>query len=502
MTSVLVATIVSACSTGDIAGPRVTAATISIVSGSDQIGRPGELLEDPIVAQLSDWHGDPINGAALVFMVLEGGGTVRETSATTDDDGTASVSWTIGDGLWQTLIVSEDEARFVAMPVSVSARSERWVHISVVSGNDQTGMQGQQLPSPFVFSVTDIHGDPVPGVDVHFAITAGGGHLSQAVARTTDEGLAEVHSTLGTGAYQRIRASIAHEYWFARYAFTYAETQFVVDTSDARWITGITFRTVEAPGDTIPHDGRILESDHFLVFSDASSDTVRLQYADMAEESLIELLEAFHISSAEELGVYTDRPETKITIYCSAERDVYMHAFAYGFVLFDVNHSVWEVPWAPMRRKNSRTIVKHETMHVVQMLQGSGVSGPWAEVWFSEGIAEYVSGGSFLSIESWSQVSKWLRDETNTNPVTIRVAWEDIPAGGDPAKYYPMFGLAVEYLLDPKGRGRTLADVLNVLTDLGGGSNFHAAFEANMGLSVDTYRTQFFDLIQDFLAIY
>jgi hypothetical protein len=238
------------------------------------------------------------------------------------------------------------------------------------------------------------------------------------------------------------------------------------------------------------------------VFSDGSSDVVRQQYADMAEESLAEILSAFRIPSAEALGVYSDRPDTKITIYCSAARDVYMEAFQYGFVLYDINSPVWEVPWASMRRLNYRNIVKHETMHVVQLLLGSGVTGPWGMVWFTEGLAEYVSGGSFYTVEPWSQVEQWRQGETNINAIAIRIMAVDIPPGGDAGKYYPMFGLAVEYLLDPKGRGRTLDDVKALLTDMGGGVTFDAALEAHMGISVDDYRTGFFDLVRGFLAVY
>jgi hypothetical protein len=494
------AALITACSTGDISGPRGILATISVISGHDQIGHAGEQLPDAIVVRVTRGDGVPVAGVGLAFVVRQGRGTVHEASAATDGEGYARARWTIGDGLFHTLSVSLADERFAAMPVAISATTDRWVHLSIVSGDSQTGTQGKQLPAPLVFRLTDGYGDPVPAVDVRLDITAGGGHLSATVAPTDDEGLVEVRSTLGTGAYQRIRASTRHEYWFAKYAFAYAETQFVASTSEARWISGMTFRTPVVG--MIPHDGRILESEHFLVFSDGSSDAVRQQYADMAEESLVELLEAFDISSAEELGVYTDRPDTKITIYCSAARDVYMHAFDYGFVLFDINHSVWEVPWAPMRRMNYRNIVKHELMHVVQMLFGSGVTGPWGESWFGEGIAEYVSGGSYYTVESVSQVSEWKRDENHVNPVTIRMLGVDVPAGENPGRYYPMFGLAVEYLLDAKGRGRTLLDVKNMLTDMGRGASFSSAFQTYMGISVDAYRAQFYDLIEGFLTIY
>jgi hypothetical protein len=113
-----------------------------------------------------------------------------------------------------------------------------------------------------------------------------------------------------------------------------------------------------------------------------------------------------------------------------------------------------------------------------------------------------VSGGSYYTVESVSQVSEWKRDENHVNPVTIRMLGVDVPAGENPGRYYPMFGLAVEYLLDAKGRGRTLLDVKNMLTDMGRGASFSSAFQTYMGISVDAYRAQFYDLIEGFLTIY
>jgi hypothetical protein len=497
----LTASVSTACWMDDVTGPRAWVA-LSVVSGHDQIGHVGEVLGEDIVVRVADGSGDPVAGVALVFSVVEGGGTVHEPSDSTDEHGYARVRWTIGDGLFQTMMVWAVDERFDPPPATVSARTDRWVHLSILSGNDQTGVQGEQLPSPFVLELTDIYGDPVPAVDVHFEITAGGGQLDQTVARTNEEGLVEVRSTLGTGAYQRIKASITHGYWFAKYVFTYAETQFVTSTTGARWITGITFHTPYAPGGTIAHDGRILESAHFLVFSDGSSDEVRQQYANMAEESLAELLEAFDISSAEELGIHSDRPETKITIYCSAAQEVLMHAFPYGFVLYDISHRAWESSWAPMFRMNYRNTVKHELMHVLQFFLDAGVTGPLGEAWFVEGIAEYVSGGAYYHIESWQQVRDWRSDELHVNPLTIVRYWDEMPGGVDPGKYYPMFGLAVEYLLDAKGEGRSLLDVKSMLTEMGQGSSFRSAFQAHMGISVESYQARFYDLIEGFLAIY
>ena len=69
-----------------------------------------------------------------------------------------------------------------------------------VSGNNQTGSAGQPLANPFVVKVTDAKGNLVSGATVTFAVTAGGGVLSPAIATTNTQGLASTTLTLGSNA--------------------------------------------------------------------------------------------------------------------------------------------------------------------------------------------------------------------------------------------------------------------------------------------------------------
>jgi len=65
-----------------------------------------------------------------------------------------------------------------------------------------------------------------------------------------------------------------------------------------------------------------------------------------------------------------------------------------------------------------------------------------------------------------------------------------------------MFQLAVEYLLDPDGRGRSPADAGAVLTDVAAGMPFETAFEQRLGIGLDVYEQDFFDLTRDYLPRY
>ena len=70
--------------------------------------------------------------------------------------------------------------------------------LQVSGGDKQTGIVGQPLQSPIIVQVNDAGGNPLAGVTVNFAVTAGGGSLSSASAMTDGGGHAEVLWILGT----------------------------------------------------------------------------------------------------------------------------------------------------------------------------------------------------------------------------------------------------------------------------------------------------------------
>ena len=270
-------------------------------------------------------------------------------------------------------------------------------------------------------------------------------------------------------------------------------------SEDSQWISGIPFII---NNDTLSHDNRIYESQHFLTFSDGSSDDVKRQYSRMAEESFSELLQAFEITSSTELGI-TGR-QSKITIYSDRCLNHTPMAFAYGFIIGALDSPVYH-SWPDWQRERYRNTVKHETMHVLQFFLGLTYErldlAERPETWFTEGIAEYVSGGAAIPVTDLDQVTEWQTDEDHINPISIH-SWSDFPVSdARTGEYYPMFGLAVEYLLDERGQGKTLLDVKRMFEDLSrGGCFFTEAFEAHMGISVPYYESYFFSLITDYFG--
>ena len=320
------------------------------------------------------------------------------------------------------------------------------------------------------------------------------------VGTTNPSGLVELRPTLGTGRYQEVRASISDDYFFAKYEFVRTFSRPAQGGVEPEWTTGRDY--LDRWGRALPHDGRILETEHFLVFSDGSTDETRLQIAEMAEESFAEILAAFGIAGPEQIGVFTDRQETKLEIYCSNKTEVEVRSRVGGFSIYDPNHPVWDLPTAPDGALNYRNTVKHEIVHLVQFAIGVGDASPWGDSWFFEGVAEYLSGGSFPPIRDEAELEAWFADPIQVTPILVRTYWAPIPDGALVGDYYPLFGLAVTYLLDQKGFGKTPADVKALFVDMASGMEFSEAFQLHLGFSRAMFQEQFQRGISEFLKIY
>ena len=167
-----------------------------IISGDKQQGLPGAALDNPFVVEVRDQSGDPLLGVKVAFSVASGGGTLSLTSATTDSNGRAESTLTLGPNLGtNTVSVSvtgiQAEQTFTAEGIRIPKTLE------IISGKDQEGLPGEALAKPFVVEVRDRSGEPLLGVKVTFSVSSGGGTLSLTSATTDSSGRAESTLTLG-----------------------------------------------------------------------------------------------------------------------------------------------------------------------------------------------------------------------------------------------------------------------------------------------------------------
>lgn len=157
-----------------------------------------------------------------------------------------------------------------------------------------------------------------------------------------------------------------------------------------------------------------------------------------------------------------------------------------------------------------RTTLKHELIHVVEALLKGRFTGDVAvsdprrmPMWFSEGTAEALSGGTTGGApRTVDQIDGLIADYGRINPIAWRVdlPLSEILSSNEYARYYyPMAQLAVDYLLDPEGLGKSPEDLAALMLDMGNDVSFAEAFETRMGISVHDYETQFFTLMDGYL---
>ena len=273
----------------------------------------------------------------------------------------------------------------------------------------------------------------------------------------------------------------------------------LTNSVSGEWVSDIPF-IINHVNLELSHDNRIFESSNFLIFSDESSDEVKIEFARNAENALEEILDAFDIKNAAELGIKNQ--DTKITIYTNKNSSYIQLAFPYGFILYGEDSKV-VANWPQEMRDRYYNEIKHEMVHVVQFLIGVLPNltdrSKETDKWFNEGLAEYISDGFFIPIKTKSELDKWIRQNGEICPISIH-QWSDLPIiQSDVGQYYPMFGLAVKYLLDNNGLGKSLIDVREMLSAMSqNNSTFAEEFENYFGISLQEFEASFFDRINNY----
>ncbi len=165
--------------------PAPTAQRLVKTSGDGQAGVAGTSLGAPFVVTVEDLSGNPAAGVSVTFSVTGGGGSLSTVTATTDAQGEAQTTLTLGAATG-TNTVTASGAGLIDAPQTFTATgtSGSAAALVLVSGDGQTGPVGSALAGPLVARVVDANGNPVPGVSVGFAATAGGGGVAPATATT------------------------------------------------------------------------------------------------------------------------------------------------------------------------------------------------------------------------------------------------------------------------------------------------------------------------------
>jgi Big-like domain-containing protein len=73
-----------------------TATNIAIAGGNGQVGAPGQTLPTPLAVKVTNASGSPVKGSTVTFTVASGAATVSPGTATTDVNGQAQTTVTLG----------------------------------------------------------------------------------------------------------------------------------------------------------------------------------------------------------------------------------------------------------------------------------------------------------------------------------------------------------------------------------------------------------------------
>lgn len=181
-------------------GAAGAAAALQLVSGDGQMARVTGALPDSLAVRALDAHGNPVPGVGVTWAVTAGGGSVGPALATTGADGVAKSAWTMGTAAGPAAASASGAGATVGF--TATAQPGPAARLIQVSGSGQSGTAGSSLPEPLVVRVEDDHGNPVEGISIAWAVSAGGGAVSPSSSTTDAQGLARTTWALGTAAGQ------------------------------------------------------------------------------------------------------------------------------------------------------------------------------------------------------------------------------------------------------------------------------------------------------------
>jgi hypothetical protein len=155
---------------------------------------------------VNDEDGEPITGETVTWRSSNANvATVSAGLVTAVSVGTADITATVGGAS-------------VTVPVTVSQAA---AIVAIVSGDDQTGIAGEQIADALIVQINDRLGTGVPGISVTFEVIGGGGSLGNTGATSGADGQASSTWTLGTAiGNNEVEVSIAGGAAAARFIAT------------------------------------------------------------------------------------------------------------------------------------------------------------------------------------------------------------------------------------------------------------------------------------------
>jgi len=162
------------------------------------------------IALLADQFGNSVakSGVVVTASVSAPYTIIGTPGATTDPNGRATFVGLGVTGAAGDVAIAFGAPSLTSATATVKIVASTPSTMSIVSGDNQTGVVGQELSNPLAVRVLDANGQPVQGQAVNFRVTAGGGSVFAGTANTNADGVAQERWTLGTvaGSTQTLEA--------------------------------------------------------------------------------------------------------------------------------------------------------------------------------------------------------------------------------------------------------------------------------------------------------
>jgi hypothetical protein len=187
----------------------VTPATaIDLVAGINQRALAGKTLPQPVVVRATNRRGGPAAGKRVNFRLTDGQGLIDPATATTDADGRARTTWTLGSYPGRQTLFATVENVDSALAILAEADPVPSNTRVVALTETLSAHAGSELPDTVAVHVTDSTGRVLGDVPVRWTVVDGGS-VAAISARTDSLGVARARWTLAkkTGT-QRLRAQI------------------------------------------------------------------------------------------------------------------------------------------------------------------------------------------------------------------------------------------------------------------------------------------------------
>ncbi len=180
----------------------LAAQQLSLTGGNNQTGNLNTATPEPLRIKVEDRFGNGVAGHPVTFTVKVGDGRFpeggRSQRVNSNASGLAEAYYVFGPTTGESQIWAEspglNNSPIILTANAVNRPARKLV---AVSGNDQTGIAGEELPDSIRVKVTDNTNRPVVNINVNFAVAFGGGRVSQTSLRTNIFGMAVVAWRMG-----------------------------------------------------------------------------------------------------------------------------------------------------------------------------------------------------------------------------------------------------------------------------------------------------------------